>query len=64
MIKKNTQRYIKLFSQAVDEQLPAPNKDITAKEDVLDVISFQREERNAQNEDNGETTFPANLLRR
>ncbi|SGY73157.1 BQ5605_C005g03268 [Microbotryum silenes-dioicae] len=64
LIKGNTQRYVKLFSQAVDEELPAPTEDIRDKADILDVIQFQRMSKNDENEQDGVNIFPANLLRR
>lgn len=63
-IKANAQRYIKLFSEAVDEEMPQPTHDLSDKADVLDVIDFQRREKNAQNEEDGEAIFPPNLTRR
>ncbi|KAJ5867209.1 hypothetical protein N7534_001762 [Penicillium rubens] len=45
-IEKNTKRYIDVISQAVDEVMPRETKDITFKDDVLDVIMSQREKRN------------------
>ncbi|OQE28205.1 hypothetical protein PENFLA_c005G07911 [Penicillium flavigenum] len=45
-IEKNTKRYIDVISQAVDEVMPKETKDITFKDDVLDVIMSQREKRN------------------
>lgn len=63
-IMRNTQRYIKLFSQAIDNNLPEPSVDISDRADILDVIQFQRKEKNAQNEELGDVVFPPNLLRR
>ncbi|KAJ5890175.1 DNA replication licensing factor MCM7 [Penicillium tannophilum] len=45
-IQKNTKRYIDVFSQAVDAMMPAGTKDISFKDDVLDVIMSQRDKRN------------------
>ncbi|KAJ5171429.1 DNA replication licensing factor MCM7 [Penicillium coprophilum] len=45
-IQKNTKRYIDVISQAVDEVMPRETKDVTFKDDVLDVIMSQREKRN------------------
>ncbi|CAG8890932.1 unnamed protein product [Penicillium egyptiacum] len=45
-IEKNTKRYIDVLSQAVDEVMPRETKDVTFKDDVLDVIMSQREKRN------------------
>ena len=72
-IMKNTKHYVELFSIAVDKVLPRPTRDITFKDDVLDVIMSQRERRNdtmrETAEVNGEalsdaSTFPAELTRR
>lgn len=63
-IQQNAQRYIKLFSTAVDDELPEPSRDITSAADILDVIQHQRREKNVQNEEAGEALFPPNLLRR
>lgn len=45
-IQKNTYHYIELFSQVVDSLMPEPTKDISYKDDVLDVILHQRKLRN------------------
>ncbi|KOS38417.1 hypothetical protein ACN38_g10762 [Penicillium nordicum] len=45
-IEKNTKRYIDVISQAVDDVMPTETKDVTFKDDVLDVIMSQREKRN------------------
>lgn len=45
-IAKNTHRYVELFSSIIDEILPAPTKDISYKDDVLDVILHQRQLKN------------------
>jgi DNA replication licensing factor MCM7 len=60
----NAQRYVRLFSRAVDEELPPPTEDIESLADILDVIQFQRNEENAENEEAGLQVFPPNLLRR
>jgi hypothetical protein len=44
--------------------MPEPNQDITALTDTRDVIAHQRREKNLQNEEDHEATFPPNLLRR
>jgi DNA replication licensing factor MCM7 len=72
-VANNTKHYVDLFSEAVDKMMPNPSKEISFKDDVLDVIMSQRQRRNqtlsqaAQNE--GETmdpvsTFPSELTRR
>ena len=72
-VTNNTKHYVDLFSEAVDKIMPKPSKEISFKDDVLDVIMSQRQKRNetlsqaAQN--NGEmmdpvSTFPAELTRR
>ncbi|KAK4058734.1 DNA replication licensing factor MCM7 [Microbotryomycetes sp. JL221] len=68
-IKRNAVRYVKLFSQAVDEDLPPPSLDMSDKADVLDVIHHQRQQRNLQlqQEQGGEdedNLFPPDLMRR
>ncbi|RAH47033.1 DNA replication licensing factor MCM7 [Aspergillus brunneoviolaceus CBS 621.78] len=45
-VQKNTHHYIELFSRAIDDLMPKESKDITFKDDVLDVIMSQREKRN------------------
>ena len=63
-IQKNATRYVKLFSEAIDAELPEPTIDITAKADILDVIGFQRAGQNELNEEAGENIFPPMLTRR
>lgn len=46
LICKNTSRFVELFSAVVDEIMPEPSKDISYKDDVLDVILHQRKLRN------------------
>lgn len=45
-ILKNAFHYLELFSSVVDELMPQPTKDISYKDDVLDVILHQRKLRN------------------
>ncbi|KAL2800330.1 MCM2/3/5 family-domain-containing protein [Aspergillus keveii] len=45
-VEMNTKRYIEVVSQAVDAIMPKETKEITFKDDVLDVIMSQREKRN------------------
>ncbi|KAJ5881987.1 DNA replication licensing factor MCM7 [Penicillium soppii] len=73
-IEKNARRYIDVVSQAVDSIMPKETKDITYKDDVLDVIMSQREKRNDAMETAMEadmeaaatapSMFPAELTRR
>ncbi|PWY74589.1 MCM-domain-containing protein [Aspergillus sclerotioniger CBS 115572] len=72
-VQKNTYHYIDLFSRAVDDLMPKESKDITFKDDVLDVIMSQREKRNeAMNmaaeanadADAAQSIFPPELTRR
>ena len=69
-IQGNTKRYTNLFCDVVDSLLPPPDRDISDKDDVLDVIRHQRMERNVQNEQAEENAgevaevFPPTLLRR
>ncbi|WFD28235.1 DNA helicase [Malassezia nana] len=69
-IQANAKRYVNLFCEVVDRLLPPPDRDISDKDDVLDVIRHQRMERNVQNEQEEESAgevaevFPPTLLRR
>lgn len=45
-ILKNTHHFTELFASVVDEMMPEPTKDISYKDDVLDVILHQRKLRN------------------
>ncbi|GAC95006.1 ATP dependent DNA helicase [Pseudozyma hubeiensis SY62] len=77
-IRNNAKRYLDLFSECVDKLVPEPSKDISHKDDVLDVIRHQRMERNARTvesaedpndagvapEDASDNIFPPVLLRR
>lgn len=47
-IQENTRHYVDLFCEVIDKELPEPTKDISHKDDVLDVIMHQRRERNAR----------------
>ncbi|KAG2773982.1 DNA replication licensing factor [Phytophthora cactorum] len=75
-IVRNARRYIALFSDAVDENLPPPTRDISDSKDVLDVLRISRAQELAQQrqtEDgenqtasnaNAATIFPPALMRR
>ncbi|KAG7379878.1 Mcm2-7 hexameric complex component [Phytophthora pseudosyringae] len=47
-IVRNARRYISLFSDAVDENLPPPTRDIADSQDVLDVLRMSRAQELAQ----------------
>ncbi|KAL7681569.1 putative mini-chromosome maintenance protein [Plasmopara halstedii] len=75
-IVRNARRYIALFSDAIDENLPPPTKDISDTQDVLDVLRLSRAQELVQQsqQDDGESlnpasvssaaTFPPTLMRR
>ncbi|KAK5306561.1 DNA replication licensing factor MCM7 [Exophiala xenobiotica] len=72
-VTNNTKHYVDLFSDAVDKVLPKESKDISFKDDVLDIIMAQRAKRNetvaAANEADSDaappvSTFPPELTRR
>ncbi|KAI9674425.1 MAG: Mcm2-7 hexameric complex component [Caeruleum heppii] len=72
-IESNTKHYIDIFSRAADKVMPPKTREITFKDDVLDIIMSQRERRNETvadaTEDNLDpamdaVTFPAELTRR
>ncbi|KAJ7217212.1 MCM2/3/5 family-domain-containing protein [Mycena pura] len=62
-IYENARRYVMLFIEVIDEILKAngPTKDISEKDEVIDVIMHQRRERNLQMDQPG---FPDRILRR
>ncbi|KAE8246651.1 hypothetical protein A4X13_0g5688 [Tilletia indica] len=47
-ISANARRYVDLFYECIDAEMPPPTRDISHKDDVLDVIMHQRRERNAR----------------
>lgn len=72
-IEQNAKHYIDVLSKAVDKVMPKETKEITFKDDVLDIIMSQREKRNesvmvaAENEmdaSQSDSVFPAELTRR
>lgn len=72
-IEKNAKHYIEVLSHVVDKVMPKETKEISFKDDVLDIIMSQREKRNesvmlaAENEldsSQPEGIFPAELTRR
>lgn len=59
---RNARRYISLFADAVDENLPPPTRDISDSQDVLDVLRMSRAQEVAQQrqtEDNEDGSQPA-----
>ena len=69
-IRGNARHYVDLFYEVIDRLMPDPDRDISDKDDVLDVIRHQRLQRNAVTEEQEETAgdvpdvFPPALLRR
>ncbi|KAJ3099027.1 Mcm2-7 hexameric complex component [Phlyctochytrium planicorne] len=63
-IENNTARYVKLFSDVVDELLPNNNVEPGDDSDPLDVILYQRRQRDQMRADPTTATFPAILTRR
>ncbi|KAH8698309.1 putative DNA replication licensing factor Mcm7 [Talaromyces proteolyticus] len=72
-IQGNTKRYIDVFSNAVDAIMPKETKEISFKDDVLDIIMSQRDKRNETVQmateaemDSGppQSMFPPELTRR
>uniref|UniRef100_K3W9A1 DNA replication licensing factor MCM7 n=1 Tax=Globisporangium ultimum (strain ATCC 200006 / CBS 805.95 / DAOM BR144) TaxID=431595 RepID=K3W9A1_GLOUD len=71
-IMRNTRRYISLFAEAIDENLPVPTRDISDSQDVLDVLRLHRAQELAQQtqqssgsaEVNANNIFPPALMRR
>jgi DNA replication licensing factor MCM7 len=68
----NSRRYISLFAEAVDENLPPPTRDIADAQDVLDVLRTHRAQELAQQQQttlgaenaNANSIFPPALMRR
>lgn len=60
-VQKNAYHYIELFSSVVDELMPEPTKEVSYKDDVLDVVLHQRKLRNLRVEQ--EHTEEINNLR-
>ncbi|KAI9739497.1 MAG: Mcm2-7 hexameric complex component [Cirrosporium novae-zelandiae] len=70
-IERNARHYLDIVSEAVDSVMPKESREITFKDDVLDIIMSQRERRNetiAQAMDNdmevAASQFPPELTRR
>ncbi|KIW71863.1 hypothetical protein PV04_00093 [Phialophora macrospora] len=72
-VMNNTKHYVDLFSEAVDKIMPKPSREISFKDDVLDIIMAQRAKRNETVASAAEadaeaavpvSTFPAELTRR
>ena len=73
-VQKNTHHYVDLLSQAVDDVMPKESREVSFKDDVLDVIMSQRAKRNetmSQLQESGDaevteniSTFPPELTRR
>ncbi|KAF0689972.1 Aste57867_18616 [Aphanomyces stellatus] len=66
-IMRNARRYVTLFSDAVDEILPPPSRDITEAHDVLDVLRLQRAQESTVDPEHPvdvRTIFPPALMRR
>ena len=72
-VEQNANHYLEILSRAVDKVMPKETKEVTFKDDVLDIIMSQRERRNesvktaAEAEMDGtepEALFPAELTRR
>ncbi|KAJ0400619.1 hypothetical protein ATCC90586_008486 [Pythium insidiosum] len=71
-IVRNTRRYMVLFAEAIDDILPAPTRDISDSQDVLDVLRIHRAQELAQQQQqtsgtdtvNPANVFPPALMRR
>ncbi|TBU65453.1 MCM-domain-containing protein [Dichomitus squalens] len=62
-IRRNTRRYVALFSEVIDDIMPQPTKDISEHDEVIDIILHQRRQQN-ENAEAGEQLIPNHLLRR
>ncbi|RKO87054.1 MCM2/3/5 family-domain-containing protein [Blyttiomyces helicus] len=63
-IEKNTRRYVSLFCTAIDALLPENDTVPGEDSDPLEVIMFQRKQRNQSKEETGDPGFPPMLARR
>jgi len=71
-IEKNANHYIEILSRAVDKILPAPDRDVTFKDDMVDFLISQRstwneavrQQQEANVDDAPESLFPPELTRR
>jgi len=72
-VEKNTKHYVEILSRAVDDLMPAPSNNVSFKDDVLDVLMANRQQRNRDLEQAAERMmdptllneqFPAELTRR
>lgn len=71
-ILRNTRRYLSIFSEAIDENLPVPTRDTSDSQDVLDVLRLHRARELAQQQQqssgstevNANNIFPPALMRR
>ncbi|KAK3335737.1 MCM2/3/5 family-domain-containing protein [Cercophora scortea] len=72
-VEKNTKHYVEILSRAVDKLMPQPSSNVTFKDDVLDVLMANRQQRNRDLEEAAERMtdptivndqFPAQLTRR
>lgn len=69
---RNTRRYIALFSEAIDENLPVPTRDTSDSHDVLDVLrlhrarelAMQQQQTSGSADVNAANVFPPALMRR
>ncbi|KAI0748473.1 MCM-domain-containing protein [Daedaleopsis nitida] len=62
-IRRNTRRYVSIFSAVIDSVMPEPTKDISENDDPIDIVLRQRQDQN-DNLEAGQQQFPAHLLRR
>lgn len=72
-IEKNTKHYVEILSRAVDKLMPAPTENMTFKDDVLDILMANRQQRNRDLQQAADRMvdptllndqFPAQLTRR
>ncbi|KAI0219310.1 DNA replication licensing factor MCM7 [Massospora cicadina] len=63
-ISRNAKTYLELFAYTFDMLMPAPTVAINIKDDVVDVIMFQRMQRNGASTGDDAPAFPPLLTRR
>ncbi|EJD53171.1 MCM-domain-containing protein [Auricularia subglabra TFB-10046 SS5] len=63
-IRGNARRYTQLFCEVVDMIMPAPTRELSEQDDVIDIIIHQRALLAAQHQEENTASFPPQLMRR
>jgi hypothetical protein len=63
-IQTNVRRYHDIFQDEIDKYIPAPTIELDHENDVLDVISQHRRDKNQESLPEERTIYPPSLTRR